>query len=162
MPRSISLIVAMDEAGLIGRDGQLPWRLPEDLRHFRRLTLGKTILMGRRTFESLGKPLDGRENWVLTRAVHFRPEGCRVFSDFDAALSAHTRGELMVIGGAALFLQALPLADRIYLTRVHARLEGDIRFPEVRWQDWRETERRDLPADERHAYPLSFVTLERQ
>lgn len=160
--KSISLIVAMDEGGLIGRDGQLPWRLPEDLKHFRRLTLGKTILMGRKTFESLGKPLDGRENWVLTRAVHFKPAGCRVFHDLTHALEAHQAGELMVLGGAELFRHTLPLADRIYLTRVHARLAGDTRFPETDWRAWRETERRDMAADARHAHALSFVTLVRQ
>lgn len=162
MTRSISLIVAMDEAGLIGRDGKLPWRLPEDLKHFRRLTLGKTVLMGRKTFESLGKPLEGRANWVLTRDVHFKADGCRVFSGIEAALSAHTSGELSVIGGADLYRQTLPLADRIYLTRVHARLTGDTHFPLEQLQGWRETERQDLPADERHAYPFSFITLERQ
>jgi dihydrofolate reductase len=160
--RSVSLIVAMDEGGLIGRAGQLPWRLPEDLKHFRRLTLGKTILMGRKTFESLGKPLDGRANWVLSRAVEFRPAGCHVFTDLESALSAHQAGELMVIGGADLFRQALPLAQRIYLTRVHARLAGDTFFPDVSWQEWHETERRELPADERHAWPLAFLTLERK
>lgn len=160
--KSISLIVAMDEGGLIGRDGQLPWRLPEDLKHFRRLTLGKTILMGRRTFESLGKPLEGRENWVLTRSVQMRPQGCCVYGDLQAALSAHLTGELMVIGGADLYRQVLPLADRIYLTRVHARLDGDTRFPLEQLQGWRETGRQTFPADQRHAYPYSFITLERQ
>lgn len=152
----------MDEAGLIGRDGKLPWRLPEDLKHFRRLTLGKTVLMGRKTFESLGKPLEGRENWVLTRAVQFNPAGCRVYGDLQAALSAHHAGDLMVIGGADLYRQILPLADRIYLTRVHAQLEGDTRFPLEQLQGWRETERSEFPADELHAYPYSFITLERQ
>ncbi len=159
--RSISLIVAMDEAGLIGRDGKLPWRLPEDLKHFRRLTLGKTILMGRKTFESLGKPLEGRENWVLTRSARFSRPGCRVYGDLQAALSAHQTGELMVIGGADLYRQTLPLAERIYLTQVHARLEGDARLPLEQLQGWRETSRSTFPADERHAYPYSFITLER-
>lgn len=152
----------MDEAGLIGRDGKLPWRLPEDLKHFRRHTLGKTILMGRKTYQSLGKPLEGRANWVLTRDVHFKPDGCRVFSDLEAALSAHTSGGLMVIGGADLYRQTLPLAERIYLTRVHARLEGDTHFPIEQLHGWRETERSTFPADGRHAHPYSFITLERQ
>lgn len=159
--RTISLIVAMDEAGVIGRDGALPWRLPEDLKHFRRLTLGKTVLMGRRTFESLGKPLEQRQNWVLSRDVRFRPEGCRVFGTLEAAVAAHPGGELMVIGGAEVYRQALPLADRIHLTRVHAALEGDTRFPELAPGRFRETERHDHFADARHAHPYSFVTLER-
>lgn len=160
-PTTLSLIVAMDEGGLIGRGGQLPWRLPEDLKFFRRNTLGKTVLMGRKTFQSLGKPLDGRDNWVLTRDPAFRPAGVRVFADFEAALAAHGGGELMVIGGADLFRLALPRAHRLYLTRVHARLEGDTWFPPWNPGEWREVAREDRPADARHAWPYSFVTLDR-
>jgi dihydrofolate reductase len=160
--KSISLIVAMDEGGLIGRNGQLPWRLPEDLKLFRRLTLGKTILMGRRTFASLGKPLDGRDNWVLSRDPAFRPAGVRVFGDLGEALAAHAAGELMVIGGAELFRATLPQAQRVYLTRVHARLDGDTWFPPFDTAAFREAGRADHPADARHAYPYSFITLERR
>lgn len=159
--KTLSLIVAMDDNGLIGRDGQLPWRLPEDLKFFRRTTLGKTVLMGRKTWDSLGKPLDGRRNWVLSRDPAFRPEGARVFDDLDAALDAHEDGELMVIGGAALFEATLPLAQRIYLTQVHAQLEGDTWFPSTDLPEFREAAREDRPADDRHAWPYSFVTLER-
>lgn len=152
----------MDDGGLIGKDGRLPWRMPEDLKHFRRLTMGKTMLMGRRTWDSLGgKPLDGRAHWVLSRDPAFRPPGCRVFGDLDAALAAHTDGELMVIGGADLFRATLPKAQRIYLTRVHARLEGDTWFPMAELLAFRETAREDRPADDRHAWPYSFITLER-
>jgi dihydrofolate reductase len=159
---NLSLIVAMDEGGLIGRDGRLPWRMPEDLKHFRRLTMGKTMLMGRRTWDSLGgKPLDGRAHWVLTRDPAFQPPGCRVFHDLDSALAAHGEGELMVIGGADLFRATLPVAQRIHLTRVHTRLEGDTWFPLAELLAFRETGRIDRPADERHAWPYSFVTLER-
>lgn len=161
MNRHISMVVAMDQNRLIGRHGQLPWRLPEDLRHFRRLTLGKTVLMGRKTFESLGKPLEQRQNWVLSRDARFRPEGCRVFETLDAAVAAHPEGELMVIGGAEIYRQALPLADRIHLTLVHAALEGDTWFPELPPGRFRETQRHDHPADARHAHPYSFVTLDR-
>lgn len=157
----ISLIVAMDEAGLIGRDGKLPWRLPEDLKHFRRLTLGKTILMGRKTFESLGKPLDGRENWVLTRSAQAHAPGCRIFGDLQEALRAHPAGELMVIGGADLYRQIMPVAQRVYLTRVHARVQGDTWFPMEELSVWRETARVDHPADARHAHSFSFITLDR-
>lgn len=159
--KSISLIVAMDESGLIGRDNALPWRLPEDLKQFRRLTLGKTVLMGRKTFESLGKPLDGRQNWVLSRDLAFRANGVRVFRDLDDALAAHESGELMVIGGAAVFRDSLARAQRIYLTRVHAKLEGDTWFPDFDSGTFRETAREDRAADERHAHAYSFVTLER-
>src|SRR5690349_17131358 len=110
----------MDEDRVIGRDGTLPWRLPEDLKHFRRLTLGKTVLMGRKTWQSLGKPLEGRRNWVLSRDPAFRPAGCEVFATLEQALAAHGAGELVVIGGAELYRQALPIADTLHVTRVHA------------------------------------------
>ena len=151
----------MDEAGVIGRNGALPWRLPEDLKHFRRLTLGKTVLMGRKTWESLGKPLDGRRNWVLSRDPSFRPSGCEVFGTLDAALAAHGTGELVVIGGAELYRQALPFARTIHLTRVHARVAGDTTFPAWNPAEFRQTAAADHPADDRHAHAYSFVTLER-
>jgi dihydrofolate reductase len=157
----ISLVVAMDELNLIGRDNGLPWRLPADLKHFRRLTLGKTVLMGRKTFESLGKPLDGRENWVVSRNPEFRPAGCHVFPTVAEALAQAPAGELMVIGGTSVFREALPRARRIYLTRVHAQLEGDTWFPHFEPETFREVAREDHPADERHAWPYSFITLER-
>lgn len=157
----ISLIVACDENRLIGRDGDLPWRLPNDLKHFKALTVGKTILMGRKTWDSLGRPLPQRENWVLSRDVAFAPEGCRVFARLEDALSAHAGGELMVIGGAQLYQQALPHAKRLYLTQVHAREQGDTWFPDFSGAGFRQTQREDHPADDRHAYPYSFLTLER-
>jgi dihydrofolate reductase len=158
---TVSLIVAMDEDGLIGRDGALPWRLPDDLRHFRRLTLGKIVLMGRKTFESLGKPLDGRDNWVVTRDPRFSAPGAQVWTSLPAALEAAGERELMVIGGGEIYRQTLPLAQRIYLTRVHARLDGDTWFPALGAAAWRACAREDHPADDRHAYAYSFVTLER-
>jgi dihydrofolate reductase len=157
----ISLVVAMDEDGVIGRDGALPWRLPEDLRHFRRLTLGKTVLMGRKTWDSLGKPLEGRRNWVLSRDPAFRPAGADVFTSLEQALAEHREGELVVIGGAELYRQALPVARTIHLTRVHARVEGDTRFPPWREDEFRQTAVVHHPADARHAHAYSFVTLER-
>jgi dihydrofolate reductase len=158
---TISLVVAMDEAGTIGRGGGLPWRLPEDLRHFRRLTLGKTVLMGRKTWDSLGKPLEGRRNWVLSRDPAFRPAGAEVFATLEQALAAHREGELVVIGGAELYRQALPLARTVHLTRVHARVDGDTRFPAWREADFRQTGSVSHPADARHAHAYSFITLER-
>lgn len=158
---SISLVVAMDEAGTIGRNGALPWRLPEDLKHFRRVTLGKTVLMGRKTWESLGKPLEGRRNWVLSRDSSFHPAGCEVFATLEQALAAHGEGELVVIGGAELYRQALPLARTVYLTRVHAQVGGDTTFPTWAPADFRQTARVDHPADARHAHAYSFITLER-
>lgn len=159
--KSFSLIVACDENRLIGRNGDLPWRLPNDLKHFKALTLGKTILMGRKTWDSLGRPLPQRENWVLTRDPVFAAKGCRVFHQLQDALTAHAQGELMVIGGADLYRQALPEAKRLYLTQVHAREEGDTWFPDFSNAGFHQTSREDHPADERHAYPYSFLTLER-
>jgi dihydrofolate reductase len=158
----LSLIVAMDEQRLIGRAGALPWRLPEDLKHFKRLTLGKTVLMGRKTWDSLGRPLPQRENWVLTRDAGFQAEGARAFASLDAALAAHPAGELMVIGGAELYRQTLAHAQRLYLTEVHATLEGDTWFPDFDRTQWIERVRERHEADERHAYVYSFVTLDRR
>ncbi|MGH8515979.1 MAG: dihydrofolate reductase [Panacagrimonas sp.] len=164
-PRSLGLIVAMDQGGLIGRGLALPWRLPADLAHFKRTTMGKTILMGRRTWQSIGHPLPGRENWVVTRDKDFRAQGARVFGSLESALNAHERGELMVIGGADLYLQTLPLARRIYLTEVLAdvgpRTDEDVRLPGFDRAAFREIWREEHAADERHAHPFRFVTLER-
>jgi len=160
--KSISLIVACDENQLIGRNGDLPWRLPNDLKHFKALTLGKTILMGRKTWDSLGRPLPQRENWVLTRDAAFAAEGCRVFNKLDDALSAHTKGELMVIGGADLYRQALLHAQRLYLTQVHTKEHGDTWFPDFSNAGFREISRTDHSADEHHPYAYSFLTLERE
>lgn len=163
--RMLSLVVAMDQAGLIGRKGRLPWHLPNDLAHFKRLTLGKTILMGRRTWDSLGRALPGRENWVLSRDPAFAPTGARTFSSIESALAAPIDGELMLIGGAELYRQALGAAQRLYLTRVLVRLDGrgptDVHFPAFDETAFRELEREDHPADDRHAWPYRFLTLER-
>ena len=163
--RSLSLIVAMDQNGLIGRKGDLPWRLPNDLAHFKRNTLGKTILMGRRTWDSLGRPLPGRENWILSRDPAFAPQGARVFASLRAALDAHAGGELMIIGGADLYRQALREVQRIYLTQVLAALpaesDGDVHFPLRDLAGFVERSAEEHPADTRHAYPYRFVLLER-
>ena len=164
--RSLALIVAMDQAGLIGRGLALPWRLPADLAHFKRTTMGKTILMGRRTWQSIGRPLPGRANWVVTRDPGFRAEGVRVFDSLEAALAAHDAGELMVIGGADLYRQTLPRARRIYLTEVLADLgppaPDDVRLPAFDRGDFREVWREEHAADERHAHAFRFVILERR
>lgn len=136
----IALIAAVADNGVIGIDNRLPWHLPQDLKHFKRLTLGKPVIMGRLTFDSIGKPLPGRTNIVLSRQADFQPDGVRVARDWDEALAiarqqAETDGvdEVMVMGGARLYEQALPKADRFYLTRVHLLPDGDARFPD--WQD---------------------------
>ncbi|HKY92453.1 MAG TPA: dihydrofolate reductase [Nevskiaceae bacterium] len=159
---TISLIAAVDEGGLIGRGGGLPWRLPNDLQHFKELTIRKTILMGRRTWDSLGRPLPQRENWVVSRSGAFQPEGARVFASVADALAAHHEGELMVIGGAEIYRQTLPVARRLYLTRVHAHLQGDVYFPAFDELGFKEQSRDTHPADDRHAYAYSFIVLERR
>jgi dihydrofolate reductase len=158
----IALVVAVADNGVIGRDGGLPWNLPDDLKHFKSVTLGKPVLMGRRTFESIGKPLPGRRNLVLTRGTLAAAEGVEVVASIDAALELVAREpELCVIGGAGVFEQLLPEATRIYLTRVHGEIAGDVYFPPWDAAHWHEIERREHPADARHAYAMSFLTLER-
>jgi dihydrofolate reductase len=162
-PPLISLIVAMAQNGVIGRDNSLPWRLPEDLKRFRAYTLGKPILMGRKTFESLGRPLPGRTNLVLTRARSWSADGVIVVHSVEAALmQAASSDELVVIGGAEIYRLVLPVARRIYLTHVHADVPGDITFPEFDSTQWADVECSSQPADDEHAYPLTFVTLERR
>lgn len=159
----ISLIVAMDEAGLIGRDNDLPWRLPSDLAFFKRTTMGKPVLMGRKTYESIGRPLPGRENIVITRQAGYEAPGCTVLDSLQAAC-AHcvSAEECVIIGGSQIYSQALTLVDRMYITRVHARLEGDAWFPEVDWSQWHRTAFESLAADERNAYAHSFECWEKQ
>jgi dihydrofolate reductase len=162
-PPLVSLIVAMARNGVIGRANALPWRLPADLRRFKSLTLGKPVLMGRRTFESIGRPLTGRVNLVLTRDAHWAVDGTLAVRTMAEALAqAHDCAELVVIGGAEVYALALPLARRIYLTQVQADVPGDTFFPALDPAEWHEVERSAQPADERHAHPLSFVTLERR
>jgi dihydrofolate reductase len=158
----ISLMVAMDEAGVIGRDNALPWHLPEDLKRFKAVTMGKPVLMGRKTFESVGKALPGRKNLVLTRSPDWQREGITVVHTVDEALARSAgAAELVVIGGEEVFKLALPLARRIYLTEVHAQLAGDTTFPPFDRLPWHETARAAHPADERHAFAMTFLTLER-
>ena len=158
----ISLIVAMDRRGVIGLDGALPWRLSADLRNFKAITMGKPLVMGRKTHESIGRPLPGRQNIVLTRQRDYTAQGCDICHDAEQALAACTGAEeVMVMGGAALYELFLPRAGRIYLTRVQAEVDGDTWFPPFDASAWREVERRDQPADERNEHPCSFLLLEK-
>ena len=159
----ISLIVAMAQNGVIGRDNSLPWRLPEDLKRFRSFTLGKPILMGRKTFESIGRPLPERTNLVLTRDRGWFAHGVVVVHSLvEALVQAGASAELVAIGGAEIYRLLLPLARRMYLTHVHADVPGDITFPEFDSTQWADLEYSSQPADEEHAYPLTFMTLERR
>lgn len=158
----ISIIVALAKNRVIGIENRLPWRLPGDMQWFRQQTLGKTVVMGRKTYESLGKPLPDRRNVVVTRARDFTAPGCTVVHSLDEALGLAQETELMVIGGEEIYRQTLPRADRLYLTLVDSEVEGDAWFPEFDWGAWREIERIPRPADERNPYAYSFLILERK
>jgi len=158
----ISLVVAMDRDRVIGRDGTLPWHLPEDLKHFRAITMGKPIIMGRRTHASIGRALPGRRNLVLTRDGAYEAPGCELCRSLDAALARVADvDEAMIIGGAALYRDALPRASRIYLTEVDAAVGGDVHFPPLDEQDWIEVSREPHRRDARHAWDYCFRVLER-
>ena len=157
----IILVLARADNGVIGRDGDLPWRLPADLKHFKAITAGHPMLMGRKTFDSLPGLLPGRRHIVLTRDRTWRAEGGEVAHDVDGAIALAQAASLMVIGGAEIYRQVLPIADRIELTEVHLDAEGNTSIPYPDAADWRETARADhVAVDGRPAY--SFVTFERR
>ena len=159
----ISLIVALARNRVIGRDNQLPWRLSADLQHFKRLTMGKPIVMGRKTCESIGRPLPGRTNIVVTRDSSFSAAGCRVVHSIDEALvAAGGADEVMIMGGENLYSQLLPRADRLYLTEVQADVSGDAWFPEFDQTQWQELERESHRADEKNEFDYDFVVLTRR
>jgi dihydrofolate reductase len=158
----LELVVAVARNGVIGRGNALPWRLPADLAHFKRITMGHPILMGRRTWDSIGRPLPGRMNVVLTRDGAFRAPGAVVVHSLADALAAAGAGPLMVIGGAELYRACLPSAAVLHRTTVEADVDGDVRFPDWHPADWRETWRESHPADERHAHGYTFTRLERR
>ena len=159
---TISFVVAYDRKRAIGKDNRLPWRLPDDMKHVREVTIGKPMIMGRRTWDSIGRPLAGRTTIVLTRDREFRCDGCLIARTADEALKlAGAAPEVIVFGGARVFEEFLPLADRIYLTEVETEVDADTYFPKVDPSQWREVERTRHPADERHAHAFSFVTLDR-
>jgi dihydrofolate reductase len=158
----ITLVVAMAANRVIGRENRLPWHLPADLAHFRQVTIGKPILMGRKTHESIGRALPGRINIVVTRDAAYTAPGCVVVHSIERALeAAGVHGEVMVIGGMDLYWQLLPRAGRINLTLIHAEFEGDALFPELVESEWREVERTDCAPDEKNPWPYSFIRLDR-
>jgi dihydrofolate reductase len=163
----VSLVVAAAANGVIGRENRMPWHLPEDLAHFRRLTLGHPVVMGRKTYESivatLGKPLPGRTNIVVTRQAGFEAPGCVVAPSLDAALAAARKdAEIFVIGGAEIYRLALERADRVYLTRIDAAFEGDAAFPALDPARWRETAREDHPPARGRTFGFAFLRYERK
>jgi dihydrofolate reductase len=160
---ALELVVAVSENDVIGRGNELPWRLPADLRHFKLLTLGRPILMGRKTYESIGKALPGRTNLVLSRSPDFAPTDCTVVSSLaEAKGAAGDETPLMVIGGGEIYRMCMPLAQRIHLTLVHTRIDdGDAFFSDWRAVKWRESSRDRFAADEKNPLPYSFITLDR-
>ncbi len=161
----ISMIAAMAHDRVIGLDNQMPWHLPADLAHFKRVTLGKPVLMGRKTFESIGRPLPGRRNLVISRNPDYRAGGVEVIDSVEAALALLADSdvaELMVIGGGHLYGQLLPRADRLYLTRIDLAVEGDTRFPAFDENDWSCIERELHQPDEKNPHPYCFETWQRR
>ncbi len=164
-----SIIVAMAENRVIGRNNKLPWYLPNDLKYFKSVTMGKPIIMGRKTFESIGKPLPGRLNIVITRNTEWTHSGVTVVHSVeDAFLKAESTAlidgvdEVMIIGGDQIYQTSLGLVDRIYLTKVHAEVEGDAWFTEVDWGQWKEFGREDFKAEDPNPYDYSFIVYDRK
>lgn len=160
----ISLIVAASENNVIGRDNDLPWKLPDDMKHFVRTTKGHCILMGRKNLESFGRLLPKRTNILLTRDQKYKFEGAEIFYDLQKAITfAKDSGEeeLMVIGGGEIYRQCMPFADRIYLTRIHAKVDGDVYFPDLDPSFWELKSEEFHKQDEKHNYSFTFQTFER-
>ncbi len=161
----ISMIAAMAHDRVIGKDNQMPWHLPADLAHFKRVTLGKPVLMGRKTFESIGRPLPGRRNLVISRNPGYQAEGIEVVGSVEAAralLASSAVEELMVIGGGHLYAEMLPSADRLYLTQIDLVVEGDTRFPAFDDGQWQRIDCESHPADEKNPHPYRFETWQRR
>lgn len=163
------MIAAIDKNRLIGNGPHIPWRLPADLQHFREMTIGKPVVMGRKTFETLPRPLAKRRNIILTRNHDYKaPEGCIVAHSVEdviktaEALSENNTTELMICGGAPIYAAFLPHASRLYLTQIHATFEGDVYFPAFDWNEWKEVKRTDCEADEKNPYSYSFLFLEKK
>ncbi len=159
---SLSLILAASQNGVIGANNRLPWRLPADLAYFKRLTLGHSVVMGRKTYESIGKPLPGRANIIITRQANFQAAGCQIALSLDAALAlCPPADEVFIIGGADIYRQALPRADKIYLTRIHADFTGDLLMFNINPVLWQETSRQNFEPDEKNEYRYSFFIFEK-
>ncbi len=166
---NLSLIVAVAENGVIGREGQLPWHLSFDLRRFKRLTMGRAILMGRKTWESIGRPLPGRTSIVISRQADYRPghDGVLVATNLDEALAQARRleseaNEAFIIGGARIYEMCFPRADRLLVTRVHGEIEGDVSFPPVNWDAWQLVEEEHHASDEKNDYPHTYQIWQRK
>ena len=159
----LALIVAIAHNRVIGKGDRLPWRLPNDLQYFKRVTMGKPVIMGRKTYESIGRPLPGRRNIVVSRDLGLVIDGCDVVNCLQAAFeSVRYEEDAFVIGGETLYEQALPFVEKIYLTKVDAEIDGDAFFPEIDWSEWQEISREEHSADERHEFAYTFLVLSRE
>jgi dihydrofolate reductase len=161
MTAPLTIVVAVSENGFIGKAGDLPWRLSADLRRFKRLTMGHHLLMGRKTFESIGRLLPGRKTAILTRSSHYSFSGAVVGTSLDVLVQAIDDSEIFVVGGGEVYRLALPLASRMHFTRVHTSLDGDVSFPEVDWSQWRQVATEFQPADERNEFDSTYSLFER-
>ncbi len=162
---TLSLIVAASENGVIGKDNDLPWHLPADLKHFKKITSGHCIIMGRNTYESIGRPLPKRTNIVISSNRSLEIEGCYVVHDVNEAIELteqHETEEAFIIGGATLYKSCLDQAEKIYLTRVHTEIQGDTYFPEIDMDNWKVISEEYHEKDEKHLYSFSFITLIRK
>ena len=158
---TVTIVVAISENYAIGKNNQLLWHMPADLKHFKQITSGHTVIMGRKTYDSVGKPLPNRRNIIITRQEITIP-GCEVVKSVDDALELCTNEEeVFIVGGAEIYKLAMPKTARIYLTIIHHSFEADTLFPEIDYMEWKEVSREDHPADEKHKYSYSFITLER-
>jgi dihydrofolate reductase len=161
----LSIIAAMSENGVIGREGRLPWHLAADLKRFKQLTMGHAVIMGRKTWESIGRPLPGRRMVVITRQPNYQPDGVQVVPSLDDALAiAESAGdeEAFIIGGAEIYRLALPRAERLHVTLIHATIDGDTAFPPIDWSMWQQTASEPHRADDKNDFPYSFQIFERQ
>ncbi len=158
----ISIVVAMDKNRAIGSRNGLPWKLPADLKHFKEVTMGHPIIMGRKTHESIGRALPGRKNIIITRQKDFAAPGCEVVQSFDEALARAGEGEVFVIGGGEIFVQAMPRVQKMYMTEVNHEFSADVYFPEFNKNEWREMSREPHAADEKNPHEYSFVVYERR
>lgn len=160
----ISLLYAMDKNRLIGKNNELPWHLPQDLAYFKRVTMGHTIVMGRKTFDSIGKPLPGRENIIITRDTSFTCNGCKVIHSINELLNLSrekNNEELFVIGGAEIFKEILPFSDRLYVTNIHHEFDGDTYFPITNDAEWKLISKEPGKKDEKNPYDYEFVVYEK-
>lgn len=158
----LSIVVALTENNVIGNGNALPWRMSDDLKRVKALTMGHHLIMGRKTYESIGRPLPGRTTVIITRQTDFKAEGCTVVSSLKEAIEVSKQDtEAFIFGGGEIFQQALPLADRLYVTRIHTVISGDTHFPDIDPSTWKLVDQKEFPADEKNQFACSVITYER-